>query len=147
MFNKDGKFFHSLQGPRGTGFLGRAGLGTHLVQLLLILLVVIVEARQALRIAAHTAVITGAAQAQAAFLESLVPAVGPIAMLDNQRGIRHLPVVGVLLVPPVIVLDHCGGAPLLVLLLQLLPALVRAIGLLNALGRLVELSLLRIRKS
>lgn len=115
--------------------------------LLLILLVMIVEARQALRVAADTAMITATAQAaQAALLEALVAPVRAIAVLDNQGGVRHLPVVGVLLVPPVIILDDGGGAAFLVLFLHLLPPLVRAIGLLYALGRLVQLPLLRIRE-
>lgn len=114
------------------------------MKLLLILFVVIVEAGQALRIAAHTSMIAGAAQAQAALLESLVSSVGAIAMLNHQGSICHLPVVGVLLVPPIVVLDDSGSAPFLVLFFELLSTLVRAIRLLDALGCLVKLSLFRV---
>lgn len=117
--------------------------------LLLVLLVVIVKAGQALRVATHAAMVTALAHAQAqslaAFLEALVPTVGAIAMLDDQGGVGHLAIVGVLLVPPVVVLDHNGGGAFLVLLLELLSALVGAVRLLDALGRLVELPLFRIR--
>lgn len=116
--------------------------------LLLVLLVVIVEAGQALRVAAHAAMVTALAHAQAhslaALLEALVPTIGAVAVLDDQGGVGHLAIVGVLLVPPVVVLDHNGGGAFLVLLFELLSALVRAIRFLDALGRLVELPLLRV---
>lgn len=75
-------------------------------------------------------------------LESLVLAVRAVTVLDNQRSIRHLPIVSVLFVSTVVVLDDDGRLPLLVLLLELLAPLVRAVSLLDALGGLVQLALL-----
>lgn len=80
--------------------------------------------------------------------EPLVLTVRPIAVLDDEGGLRHLPVVRVLLVPPVVVLYHDGGRTLLVLLLHAaLAPLVRSVRLLDAFGRLVQLTLLTICSS
>lgn len=79
------------------------------------------------------------------FLESLVLTVRPIAVLDDERRLCHLPIVGILLVAPVVVLYDDGRRSLLVLLLHAaFAALVRSICLLDALGCLVQLSLLAI---
>lgn len=79
------------------------------------------------------------------FLESLVLAVRPVAILDDDRRLGHLPVVGVLFVPTVVVLNHDGRRPFLVLLLHAaLAALVRAVCLLDALGRFVQFTLFAI---
>jgi hypothetical protein len=53
----------------------------------------------------------------------------------------HLAIVGVLFVPPIVVLNQNGRGPFLVLLLELLTTLVRSIRLLDAFGRFVQFTL------
>jgi hypothetical protein len=73
--------------------------------------------------------------------ESLIFAIGSIAVLDDQRRSRHLSIVRVLFVPAIVVLNQNGRGAFLVLLLELLSTLVRPIRLLDALGRFVEFTL------